>query len=169
MMRLDEVKRIARDHMKTLRWVDEIEVELAFQIGVRQQLRLPGSTQNMIFRGCAFVSEQDIANAVQQVNTHCSEAQLETYLAQWEPWQKYQRLQEVPSFDQLESMTVDRIDDCHICAEKTDKMVAIGGKHVDYDALVRGYLEEGMNPFTKTPLDWSSIVRLKAGSGLCSQ
>ena len=32
MMRLDEVKRIARDHMKTLSWVDEIEVELAFRL-----------------------------------------------------------------------------------------------------------------------------------------
>ena len=46
MMRLDKVNSIAREHAKGLKWVDEIEVELAFQIGVRQQLDLPGSTQN---------------------------------------------------------------------------------------------------------------------------
>ena len=160
MMRLDEVKRIARDHMKTLRWVDEIEVELAFLIGVRQQLALPGSTQHMIFRGCANVSDQDIATAVHQVNTHCSDDNLQTYLAQWAPWQQYQRLQEVPTFDQLTQKTVDRIKDCVISAEKTSKMVALGDHHLDYDALVKAVVEKGKNPLTNSPMDWSSVVRL---------
>ena len=160
MMRLDEVKRIARDHMKTLSWVDEIEVELAFLIGVRQQLALPGSTQHMIFRGCANVSDQDIANAVHQVNTHCSDDNLQTYLAQWAPWQQYQRRQEVPTFGQLTPKTVDRIEDCVISAEKTNKMVALGDHHLDYDALVKAVVEKGKNPLTNSPMDWSSVVRL---------
>ncbi len=150
MMRLDEVKRIARDHMKTLKWVDEIEVELAFQIGVRQQLALPGSTQHMIFRRCANVSDQDIGNAVNQVNTHCSDDNLQAYLAQWDPWQKYLRRQEVPTFDQLPQKTVDRIEDCAISAEKTPKMVALGDDHLDYDALVRAVVEYGKNPLTNS-------------------
>ena len=160
MMRLDEVKRIARDHMKTLRWVDDIEVELTFLIGVRQQLALPGSTQHMIFRGCANVSDQDIATAVHQVNTHCSDDNLQTYLAQWAPWQQYQRLQEVPTFDQLTPKTVDRIEDCVISAEKTSKMVALGDHHLDYHALVKAVVEKGKNPLTNSPMDWSSVVRL---------
>ena len=160
MMRLDAVKRFARDHMKTLSWVDAIEVELAFQIGVRQQLDLPGSTQHMIFRGCANVSDQDIANAVQHVNTYCSETQLEVYLAQWAPWQKFQRLLAAPSFDQLASTTVASIDDCFFCRKKTNKMVMLSDVHLDYDALVKAYLENGKNPFTNTPMDWSSVVRL---------
>ena len=106
------------------------------------------------------MSDQDIANAVKQVNTHCSEAELEAYLAQWAPWQKFQRLQALPSFDQLASTTVARIDDCHICAEKTDKMVELGNTHLDYDALVRAYLEKGKNPLTNSPMDWSGVVRL---------
>ena len=160
MMRLDEVKRIARDHMKTLSWVDEIEVELAFLIGVRQQLALPGSTQHMIFRGCANVSDQDIATAVHQVNTHCSDDNLQTYLAQWAPWQQYQRRQGVPTFDQLTQKTVNRIEDCVISAEKTSKMVALGDDHLDYDALVKAVVEKGKNPLTNSPMDWSSVVRL---------
>ena len=160
MMRLEKLKQIARDHIKTLSWVDEIEVELAFQIGVRQQLKLPGLTQHMLFRGCAYVSDQDIANAVEQVNTHCCEAELEAWLAQWAPWQKFQRLQTVPFFDQLPSTTVARIDNCHICAEKTDKMVELGNTHLDYDSLVRAYLENGNNPLTNAPMDWASVVRI---------
>ena len=160
MMRLDEVKRIARDHMKTLKWVDEIEVELAFQIGVRQQLALPGSTQHMIFRRCAKVSDQDIANAVNQVNTHCSDDNLQAYLAQWDPWQKYLRRQEVPTFDQLPQKTVDRIEDCAISAAKTPKMVALGDDHLDYDALVRAVVEYDKNPLTNSPMDWSNVFRL---------
>ena len=160
MMRLDEVKRIARDHMKTLKWVDEIEVELAFQTGVRQQLALPGSTQHMIFRRCANVSDQDIANAVNQVNTHCSDDNLQAYLAQWDPWQKYLRRQEVPTFDQLPQKTVDRIEDCAISAAKTPKMVALGDDHLDYDALVRAVVEYGKNPLTNSPMDWSNVFRL---------
>ena len=160
MMPLDEVKRIARDHMKTLSWVDEIEVELAFQIGVRQQLALPGSTQHMIFREYANVSDQDIATAVNQVNTHCSDDNLQTYLAQWAPWQKYLRRQEVPTFDQLIQKTVDRINKCVISAEKAPKMVALGDDHLEYDVLVKAVVENGKNPLTNSPMDWSNVFRL---------
>ena len=161
MMRLDEVKRIARDHMKTLNWVDDIEVELAFQMGVRKHLDLPGSTQNMIFRHCAQVSEQDIAKAVEQVKKNCSEAHLNVYLDRWAPWQKYQRHQAIPTFDQLKSKTVACINDCTICGEKTNSMVALGNCHLDYDALRKAYLENGKNPLTNTPMDWSTVVRLR--------
>ena len=161
MMWLDEVKRIAHDHMKTLNWVDEIEVELAFQIGVRKHLDLPGSTQNMIFRRCAHVSEQDIAKAVEQLKKNCSEAHLNVYLDRWAPWQKYQRHQAMPTFTQLKSKTVARINDCTICGEKTNSMVALGDCHLDYDALRKAYLENGKNPLTNMPMDWSSVARLK--------
>ena len=161
MMRLDEVKRIAHNHMKTLNWVDDIEVELAFQIGVRKHLDLPGSTQNMIFRGCAQVSEQDIAKAVEQVKENCSEAHFNVYLDRWAPWQKYQRHRTMLTFDQLKSKTVVRINDCTICGEKTNRMVALGDCHLDYDALCKAYLENGKNPLTNTPMDWSTVVRLR--------
>ena len=161
MMRLDEVKRIARDHMKTLNWVDDIEVELAFQIGVRKHLDLPGSTQDMIFIRCAHVSEEDIGKAVEQVEKNCSEAHLNIYLDQWAPWQKYQRHRALPTYDHLKSKTVTRINDCTICGEKTNRMVALGDYHFDYDALCKAYLENGKNPLTNTPMNWSTVVRLR--------
>ena len=161
MMRLEEVKRIAREHMQTLRWVDEIEVELAFQIEVRKHLDLPGATQNMLFRGCANVSGEDIAKAILQIKENCTQAKLESYLDNWAPWQKYQRIQSIPSFEELNLRMVKAIDDCIICAEKTNRMVALGDCHFDYEALRKAYLENGNNPLTNTPLDWSTVVSLK--------
>jgi hypothetical protein len=160
MMRLEEVRRIACDHKKTLTWIDEIEIQLAFLIGVRQELDLPGSTQHMIFRRYAQVSEQDITNAIERVKNHCSEANLKGYLAEWEPWQKYQRKQAVPSFDRLESKMVAHINDCAISTYKTDKIVELGNAHFDYEVLVKAYLEKGRNPLTNTPLDWADVVRI---------
>ena len=136
-------------------------MELAFQIGVREHLDLPGSTQDMIFRRCAQVSEQDIAKAVEQVKKNCSEAHLNVYLDRWAPWQKYQRHQAMPTFDHLKSKKVARINECTICGEKTNRMVALGDYHLDYDALRKAYLENGKNPLTNTPMDWSTVVRLR--------
>ncbi len=125
MMRLDEVKKIAQDHMKTLSWVDEIEVELAFQIGVRKQLELPGSTQYMLFREYAHVSDQHIDKAVEQIKENCSEDKLDAYLVQWAPWQKYQRKMTIPTFDQLNTKTEPHIKECCIAAIKTEKMATL--------------------------------------------
>ena len=135
-------------------------MELAFQIGVRKHLDLPGSTQNMIFRRYAHVSEKGIARAVEQVKENCSEAHLNAYLDRWVPWQKYQRHQAMPTFDQLKSKAVAHINDRTICGEKTNRMVALGDCHLDYDALRKAYLENGKNPLTNTPMDWSTVVRL---------
>ncbi|WP_422460981.1 MULTISPECIES: NEL-type E3 ubiquitin ligase domain-containing protein [unclassified Endozoicomonas] len=161
MMILDKVKAIARSHMQTQTWVDEIEVELAFRIELGKFFKIPGSTQNMLFRDCACVNDEDIAKARANIEETCTDAALEAFLAQWEPWQKFQRPLAVPPFDQLNPRYVDSIDDCSLFGGKTDKMVGLGNAHVDYDSLVRSYLINGENPFNRTPLDWSEIERLE--------
>ncbi len=161
MMRLDEVKKIARDHMETLTWVDEIEVELAFQIAVREHLELPGTTQHMLYRRCASVSDQDIAKAVEQVSDNCSGDKFEAYLDQWEPWKQYQRQQNIPVFDCLDTKTVGRIKECSLLFNKTDEMIAVGDHHFDYNALCKAYTDSGKNPVTNQPLAWSTVVRLR--------
>lgn len=164
MMRLDEVKRIARDYVKNLSQdsdkVDEIEVELAFQIGVREHLDLPGSTKNMRYREYASISDQEMANAVDRVRVACSGTKLESYLEQWAPWQQYRRHQVMPAFEQLKLQVVDYIDECPIRMEKTDRMVMVDNIQTDYGALRLAYLENGLNPFTHIPLKWGGVVRL---------
>ena len=39
-------------------------------------------------------------------------------------------------------------------------MVELGNTHLDYDSLVKAYLENGNNPLTNSPMDWSGVVRI---------
>lgn len=160
MMILDKIRAIARFHVRNLIWVDEIEVELALRIELSKFFKIPGSTENMLSRRCAYIDDKDIARACAIIEISCTDSALEAFLAQWEPWQKFQRLQAVPPFDQLESITVDRIDNCSLLNVKTDEMVGLGDDHFSYDGLVKSYLLNGQNPYTRTPLDWSRVVRL---------
>ncbi|WP_257265312.1 NEL-type E3 ubiquitin ligase domain-containing protein, partial [Endozoicomonas sp. ONNA2] len=98
MMILEKIKAIASAHMKTLTLVDEIEVELTFRIELGRFFKFPGSTQNMLFRECALVNDEDIARARVNIEESCTDAALEDFLAQWEPWQKFQRVQAVRPF-----------------------------------------------------------------------
>ncbi|WP_257295862.1 NEL domain-containing protein [Endozoicomonas sp. YOMI1] len=163
MMILDEVKKIAREHRVS---IDRpvtlmIEVELAFQIGLRNYFALPGNTRHMHYRNIAGVWDHDIANAAERIEQTCTEQALENYLKTWAPWQKYQRNLTIPAFEQLQPMTVDRINDCPFCLEKTEQMVAFGDDHFDYHSLRRAFLENSSDPFFKTPLDWSTVYRLE--------
>ena len=160
MMILEKIKAIASAHMKTLTEVDEIEVELTFRIELGRFFKFPGSTQNMLFRECALVNDEDIARARVNIEESCTDAALEVFLAQWEPWQKFQRTQAVRPFDELEPMIVDRIDSCSLLNVKTDEMVGLGNGHYSYDGLVRSYLLDGLDPYARTPLDWSKVVKL---------
>ncbi|MBO9495885.1 hypothetical protein J7438_17615 [Thalassotalea sp. G20_0] len=160
MMILEMIKAIARLHMQKLAFVDEIEVELAFRIELSKFFKIPGSTQNMLFRKCALVEDEDIARARVNIEESCTEAALEDFLAQWEPWQKFQRQQAVRPFDELEPMTVDRIDNCSLLNVKTDEMVGLGNQHFSYYGLVNSYMLDGLHPYTRTPLDWSDVKKL---------
>lgn len=160
MMILDEVNNIAKDHMKSHSWFDEVEVVLAYQIGLRDRFSLPVSTRNMIADGRHYVTGRDLDNAAARIQHNCTEAALENYLKSWRPWQKYQRHFATLAFDQLPPQTVTRIHRCPLCFEITDKMVAVGNDHVDYVALRKAYLENAKNPLTNIPLNWSAVHRL---------
>ena len=98
MMRKELVNRIAQTHADKLGWVDEVEVALAYQIEIRKHLELPGTGRNMRFRLFAHVSDQDIKEALAQLNSKCGEKQLEEFLKAWGPWQIYQRHLAIPQF-----------------------------------------------------------------------
>lgn len=163
MMILDEVKKIASEHIGSSGRPASfmVEVELAFQIGLREYFDLPGSTRKMHYSYVADVSDQDIASAAELIEQTCTEQALDSYLETWDPWQKYRRNLAIPPFEQLQPMTVDRIKDCPFCLEKTGQMVVFGDDHFDYQSLRRAFLENSRDPFFKSPLDWSAVYRLE--------
>ena len=160
MMRKEQVNRIVQTHAASLPWVDEVEVALAYQIGIRKHLELPGTTRHMRFRRLAQVSDQDIDKALAQLHSKCGEKQLAEFLTAWGPWQIYQRHLAVPRFDQLPLQSVDQIRECPIDREIKVEMVMLNNTHMSYQALCRAFELNGNNPLTNTPLDWSVVVRL---------
>ena len=160
MKRMSEVKLIARKHADKHPWTDEVEVALAYQIEIRKHLELPGATKHMLYRPCAQVSQQDIDEALVQLNSNCGEEQLQEFLKVWEPWQFYQRRLSTPPFDQLPQQMVNQIQQCSIGGDITDQMVMLNDTHMTYEALCKTYQLTGNNPLTNTPLDWSAVVRL---------
>ena len=160
MMQMEKLKLIALKHAAKLPLVDEVEVVLAFQIEIRKHLELPGTTEHMLYRPCAEVSQQDIDEALVQLNSSCGEEQLQKFLKTWKPWQIYQRHLAIPPFTRLPLQTVDHIGECLIDCEIKDEMVMLNNTHMSYQALCKAYELTGINPLTNTPLDWSEVVRL---------
>ena len=165
MMQMEKVKLIALEHAAKLPSVDEVEVVLAYQIEIRKQLELPGATMHMLFRRCAEVSQQDIDEALVQLNSSCGEEKMQEFLKTWEPWQIYQRHLAIPPFTRLPLQTVDQIKECLIDCEIKDEMVMLNNTHMSYQALCKAYELTGNNPLTNTPLDWSEVVRLSEPVG----
>ncbi|WP_312891238.1 NEL-type E3 ubiquitin ligase domain-containing protein [Mesorhizobium silamurunense] len=88
MFRLDALERIARKKVSTLRFVDEIEVYLAYQVKLRERLEMPLIAPDMRFFGVSWVTEDDLTAAEEQVRQE-EAAGFAAYLAtKWEPWEK---------------------------------------------------------------------------------
>ena len=158
--RLEEVKCIARQHAAISQQIDEVEVELAFQIAIREHLELPGSAQHLYNRACAQITQEDIREALDQLQSNSGEEQVQEFLEIWQPWQIYRRHMTIPPFATLRQHTVADIEACPIDLEVNDEMVMLNNTHMTYKALCKAYELTGNNPLTNTPLDWRTVVRL---------
>ena len=158
--RLEEIKCIARKHAAKSKEIDEVEAELAYQIAIRKHLELPGSAQHMYNRKCAQITQEDVREALDQLQSNSGEKQVQAFLEIWHPWQIYQRHMTIPPFATLRQQTVAHIDECPIDLDINDEMVMLNNTHMTYQALCKAYELTGNNPLTNTPLDWQTVVRL---------
>ncbi|UVO30200.1 NEL-type E3 ubiquitin ligase domain-containing protein [Bradyrhizobium arachidis] len=86
MFRLDALEGIAREKVRSLRFVDEIEVYLAYQVKLREPLQLRHIAPNMRFYAVAHVTEHDIAAAETSVRTQESAGFTDYLATRWQPW-----------------------------------------------------------------------------------
>lgn len=84
MFRLDLLEQAARDKAKTLRFVDEIEVYLAYQTGLKNALELTSAGEFMRFGEVSGVTPEDLNLALVQVRDRESK-EFVGWLAQWAP------------------------------------------------------------------------------------
>ncbi|MBQ0955561.1 hypothetical protein GPZ85_0006760 [Serratia symbiotica] len=82
---LEQLEQAARDKVKTLRLVDEVEVYLAYQTGLRDALRLTSAGERMRYGDVSGVTQEDLDRALVQVREREKRA-FPTWLAQWTPW-----------------------------------------------------------------------------------
>ncbi|HCR1077198.1 TPA: E3 ubiquitin--protein ligase [Enterobacter cloacae] len=84
MFRLEKLEQIARDKVSTLRFVDEIEVYLAYQNKLKEPLELSSVSAEMRFFGVSGVTNDDLQAAELQVKT-AEDSQFSEWILQWAP------------------------------------------------------------------------------------
>lgn len=88
--------------LETLSFVDEIEVYLAFQIGLADRFKLSIKTRNMIFRNCADVTDKKIKEYGDDIEKEYTEQKLNKFLKTWSLWVKLRKSKAmVPLYDEL--------------------------------------------------------------------
>ncbi|HBD4798130.1 TPA: T3SS effector E3 ubiquitin-protein ligase IpaH9.8 [Shigella flexneri] len=85
MFRLEILEDIARDKVRTLHFVDEIEVYLAFQTMLAEKLQLSTAVKEMRFYGVSGVTANDLRTAEATVRSR-EENEFTDWFSLWGPW-----------------------------------------------------------------------------------
>jgi hypothetical protein len=160
---LEMVNEKAKAHKNTLTWVDEIEIYLAFQIGLAEKLNLPMKTRNMFFRGCAQITDEQIKQAGDAVLTACTEEKLNNFLKRWSPWIEHQRKNgPVPTYEDLPVVKrkLESGEICPIMQDIPERPVLYDKTVYDYDALIHCYRTSGKNPLDRSKIDLEKLKRI---------
>ncbi|ECD0765227.1 E3 ubiquitin--protein ligase [Salmonella enterica subsp. enterica serovar Papuana] len=86
MYRLGKLEQIAREKVRTLALVDELEVWLAYQNKLRKPLGLTSVTAEMRFFGVSGVTASDLRSAERQVKA-AEKSEFREWILQWGPLQ----------------------------------------------------------------------------------
>ena len=152
--------------------LDDVEVELSLHLAFQKAFKLPGLTKEIESAYCFELDESRRKEIQESIENECTEKVLEEYLQNWPAWQQFERRQNIPAFDQLPVVHVERIRRCALTEEEiseTTEMVLLPepeGVQVTYKNLCKAYILYGNNPYAQTALDWSKVKRIYSGSGI---
>ncbi|MCP3471458.1 E3 ubiquitin--protein ligase [Bradyrhizobium sp. CCGUVB1N3] len=85
LFRLDQLEKIARQKVSSLRFVDEIEVYLAYQIKLRERLKLRHIAPDMRFFTVSYVTEDDLIAAETRVRDEEAAGFADYLVTRWQP------------------------------------------------------------------------------------
>ncbi|ECH4735056.1 E3 ubiquitin--protein ligase [Salmonella enterica] len=100
MFRMEMLERIAREKVRTLALVDEIEVYLAYQNKLKESLELTSVTAEMRFFGASGVTASDLRSAERQVKA-AENSEFSEWLLQWGPLHSVLERKEPERFNAL--------------------------------------------------------------------
>ncbi|MDF0731532.1 NEL-type E3 ubiquitin ligase domain-containing protein [Pseudomonas entomophila] len=107
LFRLDQVERFARADMSRRqaegRGVDEVEVSLAYRVGLATRLDLPGQPRTLQFGAVAGVSAADLDAAAEAVRQAEASDALVTYVSERDFWLRHLRQLHGDAFEAIEA------------------------------------------------------------------
>ncbi|AZL74814.1 NEL-type E3 ubiquitin ligase domain-containing protein [Pseudomonas oryziphila] len=120
--------------------VDEVEVDLAYRIGLAERLSLPRQPRTMQFRSMAHVGDEQLADAERSVRAAEANGEvLARFISQRDFWQAYLKQQHATSLDEVQEpffADLERLDERRIAGEINE-----GGYLAQADALRQALLE----------------------------
>ncbi|KAK1548475.1 hypothetical protein Q3G72_031900 [Acer saccharum] len=173
-LRLEIVQHHARHKASTLTWVDEIEVFLAYESGLRQALELPVSAEHMLFARCAQVTLEDLRIAYRAViDAMHDPVRTAAYLRNSPLWQRRLRRQTAARWNWA-SLTVQAVPGhiqvqdlrCPITLEplgalSSPVMWQSGNACLVYEAadFMQHWVEHGTEPTTRQSMELAQLQR----------
>ena len=86
---MGQLEEIARTKLASLHNADQIEVFLAYPIGLKQKLQLQFDVDTMLYAHVSKVSEQDLSSAAEYIESQLAQENAQSnILAGYEEWQK---------------------------------------------------------------------------------
>ncbi|EFA4880024.1 E3 ubiquitin--protein ligase [Escherichia coli] len=131
MFRLNVLEDIAREKVRTLHFVDEIEVYLAFQTMLAEKLQLSTAVREMRFYGVSGVTENDLSRAVELVSSRES-AEFTDWFARWEPWHAVLKRTEAERWAQAREKRYDMLEEDY--PRRVAEQLSASGLSGDADA-----------------------------------
>ncbi|WP_448868781.1 NEL-type E3 ubiquitin ligase domain-containing protein [Enterobacter ludwigii] len=112
MFRLEKLEQIARDKVKTLRFIDEIEVYLGYQNKLKEPLELTSVTAEMRFFDVSSITESDLQAAELQVKA-AENSEFRAWILQWEPLRSVLKRTESARWETISEKKISDYDDIY--------------------------------------------------------
>ncbi|EKN0685730.1 E3 ubiquitin--protein ligase, partial [Salmonella enterica] len=119
MFRMEMLERIAREKARTLAFVDEIEVYLAYQNKLKKPLGLTSVTAKMRFFGVSGVTASDLRSAERQVKA-AENSEFSEWLLQWGPLHRVLERKEPERFNALREKQMSDYEDTYQMLSDTE-------------------------------------------------
>ncbi|EDX9623465.1 E3 ubiquitin--protein ligase [Salmonella enterica] len=119
MFRMEMLERIAREKARTLAFVDEIEVYLAYQNKLKKPLGLTSVTAKMRFFGASGVTASDLRSAERQVKA-AEKREFSEWLLQWGPLHSVLERKEPERFNALREKQISDYEDTYQMLSDTE-------------------------------------------------
>lgn len=112
MFRQEKLEQIAREKVKTMRFVDEIEVYLGYQNKLKKPLELTSVTEHMRFFDVSYITKSDLQAAELQVKT-AENSEFRAWVLQWGPLRSVLKRTEPERWEALSEKKISDYDDTY--------------------------------------------------------